>query len=277
MSSGPAVIRYAGKRGVVWYVKFVDASGRQVKERVGKASDGWTRRKAKVVLRERLHAVEKEGYRQPDPVTFEAFSREWLDTYPDAEEHRRTTRHDYRGVVENHLIPYFGPKRLADVTTADVDGYVAAKKRAKKDPLGPQTLNQHMTRLNSIFNSALRRPELGVVVNPVALAVRPKVPKSRWTILSPVEISSVMRAFDELIEEAETEAERAWRQTAKAMTMTMQFAWLRRGELLGARWNAVELSHPDGPRLHVRETWVRGHRSDPKTDDGERTIALDAR
>jgi integrase len=56
----------------------------------------------------------------------------------------------------------------------------------------------------------------------------------------------------------------------------MLFAWVRRGELLGLRWRDVELSHPNGPRLHVRETWVRGYRSDPKTDDGTRTISLAA-
>ena len=58
------------------------------------------------------------------------------------------------------------------------------------------------------------------------------------------------------------------------MIATMQYAWLRRGELLGLRWRDVELSRPDGPRLHVRSTWVRGHRGDPKTDHGERQIAL---
>jgi hypothetical protein len=198
MPSGAAVIRYPGKRGVVWYVKYVDATGVQVKERVGKASDGWTKRKAEAVLRERLVAVTK-GYRKPEPTTFRTFALEWLDTYPEAREHRRTTREDYRGVVVNHLIPYFGDMRLAHVSPADIDAYVAAKRRAKP-PLGPQTLNGHMTRLGSIFDAARKRLELGVRENPVALAERPRVPKSRWTILSPVEIGAVMRAFDELAE-----------------------------------------------------------------------------
>jgi integrase len=133
---------------------------------------------------------------------------------------------------------------------------------------------EHLTRLHSIFDEA-RRQKL-VQTNPVSDAERPRVSKSRWRILTPAEIAAVMRGFDELLADAETEAERAWRQTAKAMSMAMQYAWLRRGELLGLRWRDVELSHPDGPRLHVRETWVRGYRSDPKTDDGARTIALAA-
>jgi integrase len=270
--SGACVLRYDGSRGTTYSIKYVDAGGRQVRERLGKASEGWTRRKAESVLRRRLVDVERDSYRKPDPVSFESFAREWLDTYPVAREHRRTTRADYRAMVENHLIAWFGSKRLAEVTTADVDAYVAGKRRGK-EPLGPRTLNLHLTRLNSIFDAARRR---GIVAsNPVSDAERPRVPKSRWTILSPVEIAEVMRAFDELVDEAESEAERRWRQTARAMTVAMQYAWFRRGELLGLRWRDVELSHPDGPRLHVRETWVRGHRSDPKTDDGARTIAVE--
>lgn len=45
------IIKYEGKRGVVWYVKYRDADGRQVKERLGRASDGWNRRKVTAELR----------------------------------------------------------------------------------------------------------------------------------------------------------------------------------------------------------------------------------
>jgi integrase len=272
MPSGSCVLKYQGKRGTVWRIKFKDASGRQVKETVGKASEGWTKRKAEAVLRARLTDVAREGYVKPEAVSFETFARGWLDTYPDTREHRRTTRADYRAMVENHLIPAFGSMRLADVRTADVDAYVAAKRRGTP-PLGPRTLGGHLTRLHSIFDAARRQ---GLVqANPVSDAERPRVPRSRWTILSPVEIAAVMRALDEMIEEADTDAARAWRETAKAMTMAMQYAWLRRGELLGLAWRDIELSHPDGLRLHVRETWVRGYNGDPKTDEGTRTIGID--
>jgi integrase len=52
---------------------------------------------------------------------------------------------------------------------------------------------------------------------------------------------------------------------------------LRRGELLGLRWSDVALADPDGARLRVRETWVRGGAKTPKSDAGERTIALGPR
>lgn len=272
MPDGACVIRYRGVRGDVWRVKFRDADGRQVKETLGRASEGWTKRKAEAALRARLTDVARESYRKPQAVSFEAFAREWLDTYSDSREHRRTTRADYQAMVEHHLIPWFGSTTLADVTTADIDAYVAAKRRGKP-PLGARTLGGHLTRLHSIFDAARRQ---GLVqANPVSDAERPRVPRSRWTILSPVQISAVMRTLDELAEEADTDTEKAWRETAKAMTVTMQYAWLRRGELLGLRWRDVDLSHPDGPRLHVRETWVRGYKGDPKTDDGARSISID--
>jgi site-specific recombinase XerD len=269
-ASGPAVLRYDGKRGTTWSIRYADADGERVWERLGRSPE-WNRRRAKAKLRERLVAVERDGYRKPSPVSFESFARRWADEYPEAEGLRRTTCADYRAMVEKHLIGYFEGRKLAEITTGDVDAYVAAKRKAG---LGPRTLGVHLTRLGSIFDAA-RRAQL-VRVNPVSDAKRPRVPKSRWTILSPVEISAVMRAFDDLIAEAATEAERAWRETAKAMTVTMQYAWLRRGELLGLRWGSLELAHPEGPRLTVCETWVRGYRSEPKTDDGERTIGVGA-
>jgi integrase len=100
------------------------------------------------------------------------------------------------------------------------------------------------------------------------------VPKSRWTILSPVEIAVTLNAFDRLIATANTNEERAWRETCRTMVFVFVYAWLRRGELLGLLWRDVELAHPDGPRLHVRRAWVRGSMDTPKTDEETRTIAL---
>lgn len=72
MPSGACVIRREGKRGVVFYVKYRDADGRQVKERLGREVDGWTERKAKAELRHRLSDVERKGWRKPRALTFKS-------------------------------------------------------------------------------------------------------------------------------------------------------------------------------------------------------------
>jgi integrase len=158
------------------------------------------------------------------------------------------------------------------VKAKHVDACVAAKRRGDQ-ALSPSTINLHMTRLGTLFDAARRR---GLVqTNPVKDAERPTVPKSRWTVLMPHEVSAVLRALDEHVLEAPDDTKRRWRELARVITMAMLYAWLRRGELLGLRWRDVELAHPERPRLHVRQAIVNGHVGKPKTDERERTIALD--
>ena len=84
------------------------------------------------------------------------------------------------------------------------------------------------------------------------------------------------RAFAELIDETEGE-ERSWREQAHVVFLTVLSAGLRRGEILGLRWRHVSLTDPDGARLRVEETWVRGGPDTPKSKKSERTIALGER
>jgi hypothetical protein len=78
MARGDAVIRYAGKRGVVWRIKYSDAEGKQVMETVGAERDGMTEKRAGELLADRLSDVRRKGYRKPKPLTFGEWSRTWL-------------------------------------------------------------------------------------------------------------------------------------------------------------------------------------------------------
>src|SRR5207248_6681658 len=73
--------------------------------------------------------------------------------------------------------------------------------------------------------------------------------------------------------EAEGE-ERAWREQARVIFLTVIGLGLRRGEALGLRRRDIDLADPDGAVLRVRETFVRGAADTPKSEAGERTIAL---
>src|SRR5262245_34700662 len=52
---------------------------------------------------------------------------------------------------------------------------------------------------------------------------------------------------------------------------------LRRGELQGLRWRNLHLADAEGAFLRVEETWVSYGTDTPKSQAGERTIALGQR
>ncbi len=273
MPDGSCVIKYEGKRGVVWYLKYRDADGRQVKERLGQAVDGWGRRKATTELRARLTAVEKEGLRRLVPMTFAAFALEWRETYPDLRDLKRSTRDGYRLIIEGHLVPVFGARKLNTIDAGDIERYIARKRR---EGLGPRTINRHLNLLNEIFVAAAKRRPPLVRSNRIPTVDRPKEPRRRWRILTPVEIGRIERAFGDMITDVGGE-ERVWREQARVIFLVLVATGLRRGEILGLRWREVYLADPDGPHLRVRETWVRCGEDTPKSEAGERTIALGAR
>jgi len=159
--------------------------------------------------------VRKEGRRKLEPTTFEVFAREWLATYPDTKDLKRSTTEGYRSIIEGHLIPELGQLQLPAVDVAQLDRYLT-KKRA--EGLAPRTLNRHLNLLHSLLKAAEGR---GLVrSNPVSAVERPREPRRRWTILSPVEVARVERAFVDLVNEAKGE-ERAWREQARVVFLTV--------------------------------------------------------
>jgi len=167
------------------------------------------------------------------------------------------------------VIPELGPLQLAAIDARQLDRYLT-----RKQGLAPRSRNRHLNLLHSLFKAAEGR---GLVrSNPVSAVERPREPRRRWTILSPVEIGRVERAFAELMDEGEEE-ERSWREQARVVFLTVVSAGLRRGEILGLRWKDVALADPAGATLRVRETWVRGATDTPKSERSERTIAMGER
>jgi integrase len=156
--------------------------------------------------------------------------------------------------------------QLASIDARELDRYLARKQK-----LAPRTRNRHLNLLHSLFKAAEGR---GLVrSNPVSAVERPREPRRRWRILTPGEIGAVERAFAELVDEAEGE-ERAWREQARVVFLTVVSAGLRCGEVLGLRWRDVALADPAGATLRVRETWVRGGPDTPKSEKSERTISI---
>jgi Phage integrase, N-terminal SAM-like domain len=141
MPDGACVIKYEGKPGTVWRIKYRDVDGRQVKETLGRAEAGWTKRKAEAELRARLTAVARNGHRKIEAVTFQAFARVWLETYPIAKGLKRSTIDGYELIIDKHLIRAIGTTKLDGSTVERLEAYVAAKQR---QGLSPRTVNRHL-------------------------------------------------------------------------------------------------------------------------------------
>ena len=268
MANG-SVLRYDGKRGVTWSIQYRGADRRQVREMVGKASDGMTRKKAEAVLRQRLVAVERDAYSKPVAVTFETFSLEWLEHHAAARGLKRSTHDSYTTIVHRHLLPAFGRRKLSDVTAEAVEAYLRSK---RGQGLAPASLHRHLATLSLILKSAHRKRL--VRENPIPLVERPKAARKRWRILSPVEGVAVQKAWDAMIEEADPGDRRDDLIVARALFVTLLDTGIRRGEALGLRWRHVRLADPAGPTLRVEETWTRASVDTPKSAAGQRTISL---
>lgn len=106
MATG-SVIRYDGKRGVVWRIKYTDADGKQTMETIGAECDGVTERQAREQLADRLSDVRRKGYRRPQPLTFNAYVDRWFEEGKLRRGWKPRTVKSYRTGLR-HLKRYFG-------------------------------------------------------------------------------------------------------------------------------------------------------------------------
>jgi integrase len=268
MPRGASVVHYQGKRGRVWRIKYRDAAGRQVQETLG-PEPPWTERKAQRELGKRLAAVE-EGFRKPDRVTFGDFADRFERDYLPGRNLKPTTVENYRYILRGHLLPFFGDRILAELEACPelIDSYIALK---AESGLSPKTIQNHLLLLNVM----LRRAVVWRLMrsNPVLSIDRPTLDQPEMSVLAETEIARLANAYDELVAEA-SEAERPWWSLAKAIVLTALGTAMRRGELVGLRWRPVNLLEA---RIEVRETFVRGRFTTPKSRASRRVVELGPR
>ncbi len=268
MPRGASVVRYQGKRGAVWRIRYRDAVGRQVQETLGPEPE-WTERRAQRELGKRLAAVQ-EGFRKPNRTTFADFADRFIRDYLPGRNLKRSTTENYRYILDGHLLPFFGDQTLSELEARPelINAYVALKAQSG---LSTKTIQNHLLLLNVM----LRRAVVWRLIrsNPVSSIDRPSLVQPEMNVLTETEIARLSNAYDELIAEA-AEAEGQWWALAKAIVLTALGTALRRGELIGLRWSAVNLLEA---KIEVRETFVRGRFTTPKSRASRRVVELGPR
>ena len=182
---------------------------------------------------------------------------EYLDRWlADAEGRVRPKTHRrYADLVKVHLLPALGKKRLAALSPDHLRALYADRLRAG---YAPRTVGHAHTLLKQVLGQAVAD---GLIPRNAAGAVRP--PRSGAKEIRPLSREQVRTLF------AACRGDRY-----EALYVLAVTAGLRRGELLGLRWEDVDL---EGRTLQVRRTLQQGALLPPKTAKGRRSIMLTKR
>jgi integrase len=224
-------------------------------KRVRKHVMGHSRKEVadKLALLMRAHAEKRPIPSQREKLGL--FLRRWLDEVAKPTL-RASTYKSYDDIMRLHLIPGLGHIALAKLAPADVQAFLNRKSASGLSP-------RRVQYIHAVLRRALVTAERwGMVSRNVAKLVDPpRVTKHEITPLAP--------------EQAKRLIDAAQSDRYQALYVAALGTGLRQGELLGLRWDDVDL---DAGRLRVRHTLARVDGSlvllEPKTERSRRTVVL---
>jgi integrase len=231
-----------------WQVRYRDPSG---KERARSF-----RRKADA--EKFMVTVETDKLRGiwADPRLAKITVSEWLPTWQASRVHLRpSTRALSESLLRNHVLPYFGDRRLGSVTPTDVQGFVA---HLEEKGLAASTVRQSYLLVTGLFSSALDSDL--IVRSPCRGINLPHDARSEMRFLTADEVSELASVIDERYH---------------ALVLTAAYAGCRFGELAGLKVHRLDLLRRT---LTITEALseVRGEvrLAPPKTAAARRQVAL---
>jgi integrase len=184
------------------------------------------------------------------------FLEEWLTTTIEPNCLSVNTAASYRGIVDRHLIPVLGSKRLRDLTVLDVDHLLHQKYEAG---LSSSTVQ----RIRMTLMKALRHAERRDLVtrNVAALTDLRRATRRNGRSLTPEQARQLLTASDE-----------------HPLGITVQlglYLGLRPGEVLGLQWSDIDFNERT---LSVRRSLKRENNQlrfgPPKTNGSMRTLKI---
>ncbi len=198
----------------------------------------------------------------PTRITVAEYLRDWLaDTAPSI---RRTTADLYRATVENWIVPHIGGLPLQAVTPQHLQAlYRLLLESGRADGTGglsPRSVRLAHQVLHSSFERAVDWRVLPR--NPAAARLDlPQMKRAALVTWTPEQARAFLTATS--------------RDRLHPLWTVMLSTGLRRGEVLGLRWEDVDL---DAARLSVRQSVVVSKGvvllAEPKTAAGRRSVVL---
>jgi len=269
------LIRRAGPKGDTWIAKWRDG-GRQVQRGLGfvhskKHPDSLTRAEAEAALgklREQV-AIERAEERQAEAKRAAEERRrplaqvgEALIAAKRAAGRKPSTIEAYSYWLRIHIVDFFGPTPVGEITRDDVRGFAAALERKG---LAPKSRANALGTLHSLIEFAIDEGWM-VGENPVKRVEKPALAETDPDVhfLETEEVEALLRAVpDDPLGRVE-----------RVMYLTAAMTGMRQGELFALRWRDVDWT---ARRIRVRRNFVRGEFGTPKSKRSSRSVPLASR
>ena len=199
----------------------------------------------------------QQTQKPPDSPFFKTYIAEWFRLYKE-NKLRQTTKTGYQNLIQKHIIPFFGSIRLEDINTSVLQEFYNAHSH-----LAQSTVRQMSIILHQVFDLAVEDDYMKKnPTNSKRVFISAKKAAKREA-LGEEHIVQIMAALPRLQE------------TDRMVMALLLFTGLRRGEVLGLRWEDID--------------WIRGmirveravtfkdnrpHLGPPKSEAGNRIVPL---
>jgi len=248
MARGSILNRKNANGTKTFSIKYRTLDGTQIKKAIGPS-----RREAERALAEAIAAVDRGEIRTASRETFSEAADRWLvRKRPLLEE---STYRDYETHLRLRLVPAFGPRKLRQITRAQVEAYLAGLDRA--GTLSRKTINDSLIPLRQILTRAVRD---GVI------ATNPAANRDRDDPLELPYERPTMRYLNREDARAYLDSAPDW---YRALAETLIGAGLRIGEAIALEWRDVSW---DAGVLAISRTVKVGGTGTPKGDKARNVV-----
>ena len=257
-------MRNIKRRGDGWQWRYFyrDSSGK----RSSKSGTAKTQREAADRMAESMAETIRTGRNANTTITIRDYAREWLKTY-ETRGVRASTYYAALKTVEAHIVPRLGAERLTDLKTRDVSLWIAdlaaTGRRDGSGGLRPKTIRNIFGVLATMLSDAASNDL--IPRNPCDGVRLPRVERSAARVWDRWEMARFLVAA----REAGDPMYPIWR--------LMCDTGMRRGEVLGLRWDQIETLTYEVAIVRTRvSVGGRMAEGEPKTLAGRRRITVAA-
>ncbi|PLT32534.1 site-specific integrase [Bacillus sp. V5-8f] len=226
------------KSGSSWYVQFDLGKDPQTGKRKQKKKRGFkTQKEAQKYLNEQLNAIHKGTFFEPKDITFSEYVDYWFENYAVSNTSQKTME-VYSYIIKQHLKPSLGHFKISKLLPSHLQEYYSKKLKDGKiegGGLSAQSVKHHHRLISKVLKDAVKWEFL---TRNVAESVEP--PKTKKT---------EMHTWDSY--EVKTFLYSSRTSTYYWVYLTAIYTGMRRGEILGLRWQDVDF---ENHIIYVRQT-----------------------